>query len=115
MGDTERVQVEQGGGQLMGEFLRALFGDSEITSFEVVEQISTGEVLHHDVNVVLVLEEIQKSDNVRVLAHLQDFDFTSLELNILNRHFLLGHDLDSNLFASLLVDTGLDQTEFTLS
>lgn len=52
---------------------------------------------------------------MRVLAHFQDFDFTSLEFNILDRHLLLRHNLDSYLFAGLLVDTGLNETEFTLS
>ena len=38
--------------------------------------------LHHDVDVVLILKNVKQSDNVRVLAHLEDFDLTPLQLNV---------------------------------
>ena len=41
---------------------------------------------------------------MRVLAHLQDFNLTALELNVLHRHLLLRHDFDGDGLPGLLVD-----------
>lgn len=64
---------------------------------------------------VFVLEDIEQSNDIRMLAHLENFDFSSLQLNISHCHLLLGHDLDCNVFASFLMSGGLDQTELTLT
>ena len=88
----------------MGKLLGTSLWDRESAFLEIAEKISTIQLLHDDVDVILILEDIQKTDNVRVLAHLEDLDLSALQLNILHRHLPLGHDLDSNRLASLLVD-----------
>jgi len=62
-------------------------------------------LLHNDIDVVLVLEDIQKADNVRVLAHFENLNLASLQLDVLNGHLFLGHDLDSDRLAGLFVDS----------
>ena len=52
---------------------------------------------------------------MRVLAHLENFDFSSLQFNILHRHLSLGHDLDSHGLSALLVDSRLHKAELALA
>ena len=68
----------------MRQFLGTLLGNREIAFFEIGEQISTAELLHDDVDVVLVLEDVQQTDDVRVLAHLEDLDLTPLQFDVLD-------------------------------
>lgn len=96
-------------GQLLCTFLR----NGEIPLFKVSEQITAAQLLHDDVDVVLILEDIKKANDVRMLAHLENLDFPSLQLDVLNRHLLLAHDLDCDTLASLLVGSRFDQPEFT--
>merc|ERR1719265_756082 len=56
-----------------------------------------------------------QSNDIWVLAHFKNFNFSPLELNILDFHFRFGHDLNSNLLASLLVDSLFDQTKLTFA
>ena len=71
--------------------------------------------LHHDVDVVLILKNVKQSDNVRVLAHLEDFDLTPLQLDVTDRHFFLRHNLDGHAFAGLFMDGGLYKTKLTFA
>ena len=71
--------------------------------------------LHHDVDVVLILKNVKQSDNVRVLAHLEDFDLTPLQLNVTDCHFFLRHNLDGHAFAGLFMDGGLYKTKLTFA
>ena len=73
----------------MGELLGSLLADLEVSLLQIGEEITTMKALHNNVNVVLVLEDIKKPDNIGVLTHLQDLDFPPLKLDILDCHFLL--------------------------
>ena len=115
MGHTVGVEVVEGGSDLVRELLGALLSHSERALFQVGEEITSVELLHNDIDVVLVLKKIKKTDDMRVLAHLEDFDLTTLQLHILHGHLLFGHDLHGDGLARLLVDSGLDETEFTLA
>lgn len=115
VGHTKRMQVVKSCGKLVTQCLCPFFRDFEITFFKISEQITSGQVLHHDVNVLLVLENIKQSDDVGVLTHFQDFDFSSLEFHVLNCHFLLAHDFNGDLLSSLLVVSGLDQSKLSFS
>jgi len=78
------MQVVQSGSNLMGKLLGAFFWDSERTLLKIAEKITAVELFHDDVDVVLILKDIQKANNVRVLAHLEDLDLSALKLNILD-------------------------------
>ena len=50
-----------------------------------------------------------------VLTHLENFDFSSLKLDILHRHLPLGHDLYSHGLTAFLVDGRLHKAKLTLA
>ena len=56
---TIRVQIIQCGGNLVRELLGTSLSYRERTLFEVAKEITAGQLLHDDVNVVLILEDIQ--------------------------------------------------------
>ena len=58
MSHTIRVQVVEGCGNLVGELLCALLRDLEAAFLEISEKITAIELLHDDVNVVLVFKDI---------------------------------------------------------
>lgn len=115
MGDAEGVQVVEGSGDLVGNDLGAVLRNGELALLQVGEEVASTQVLHHDVDVVLVLKDVKEPDDVGVLAHLKDFNFPSLELDVTDSHFLLAHDLDGHQLARLLVDGGLNQAELALA
>lgn len=50
-----------------------------------------------------------------VLAHLENFNLSSLQLDISRLHLPLAHNLDSNFLVSFLVSRLLNQAEFALA
>ena len=88
MGYAVRVQIIQCSGNLVRELLGTSLSYRKCTFFEVAKEITTVKLLHDDVNIVLVFEDIQQSNNMRVLAHLEDFDFTALQFDVLHGHLL---------------------------
>lgn len=73
---SERVQIEDGRGDLMSNGFSSLLGNLEVLRLEIVEEIATFQVLHYYVNVIRVLKNIVKSDDIRMLAYFQDFYFS---------------------------------------
>ena len=63
----------------------------------------------------MILKYIEEANNVRVLAHLKNLDFSSLQFDILHRHLLFGHNFNCDGLARLLVDRGLNQAKLALS
>lgn len=60
-------------------------------------------------------EGFKDFDDVRVLAQLQNTNFSLLQLEFLQRHISLLDDLDSNILSSLLVDRKFNITEFAFA
>ena len=58
MGHTVRVQVVEGSGNLMGKLLGTILCNSELPLLQVAEQVTAVELLHDDVDVVLILKDI---------------------------------------------------------
>ena len=115
MSHTVRVQVVEGSSNLMGKLLGTLLANRELSLLQVAEQITTIKLLHDDVDVVLVLKDIEEANNVWMLTHFENFNFSSLQLDILHRHLPLGHDLDSHGLSALLVDSRLHKAELALA
>ena len=109
------MQVEERGRNLVTNDFGAGLWDREFALFEVGEEVTATQVLHHDIDEVLVLKDIQQTNYVRVLTHFKNFDFSSLQFYILHSHFLLAHDLDSDLVGSLLMNGRLDESELALA
>lgn len=67
----------------MGYLLRTLLGDLEVLGLKVVEEISSLKVLHDDVDVVRVFEDIMKPNDIWMLAHFQNFNFPLKQFQVL--------------------------------
>jgi hypothetical protein len=52
---------------------------------------------------------------MRMLAHLKNFNFSALELNITWGHFLFRHNFDSNIFAGFFMNGRLNETKLTFT
>lgn len=89
MSHTERVKIVEGGRDLVRQLLGTSLSYLEVALLEVREQVTARQILHDNINVVLVLEDIEEADDVGVLTHLENLDLSSLQLDILQRHFLL--------------------------
>ena len=115
MSHTIRVQVVEGSSNLMGKLLSTFLTNRELSLLQVAEQVTTVKLLHDDVDVVLVLKNIEEANNVWMLTHFENFNFSPLQLDILHRHLPLGHDLDSHGLSALLVDSRLHKAELALA
>ena len=115
MGYTIRVQVVEGSGNLMRELLSSILAYNELPLLQVAEQVATVKLLHDNVDVFLVLKNIKEANDVRMLTHLENFDFSSLQLDILHRHLPFGHDLYSHGLSALLMDSGLHKAKLALA
>ena len=115
MDDAIAVKILDSEGQLISELFDAVLTQIEISDLQVIEQIGARHVIEHDVIVLTVLEKIDQVDNVRVLAHLEHFDFTPLLEDLNMGHVLLLDLLDGDLLRRLLVQCELDEAELALS
>lgn len=76
MGDSEGVEVVDCCGKLVSNFASLVLLNNELAFVQELEEITAVEHLHHDVDGVLVLEDVEELDDVGVLAHLQHFNFS---------------------------------------
>jgi hypothetical protein len=60
------------------ELLGASLRNFEIAFLKIGEEVTAREILHNDVNVILVFEDIEEADDVGVLAHLENLDLSPL-------------------------------------
>ena len=59
MGHTVGVQVVEGSSNLMGKLLGTVLANRELSLLQVAEQVTTVKLLHDDVDVVLILENVK--------------------------------------------------------
>ena len=114
MGNAEILQVEQRSGDLMGQLLHFLFCELIILGFIIMEKGASVQVLHDYVDVLMVLKDVEQSDNVGVLADLEDLNLSLVQLEVFWVHFLLFQDFDGDFLPCFLVDSQLDLTELSL-
>lgn len=60
----------------MSDLATSILRELKLSLLQIPKEITTLQVLHHNVKIVLVLKNIVKSCNVRVLAYLEHFDFS---------------------------------------
>lgn len=60
----------------MSDLATSILRELELSLLQIPKEITTLQVLHHNVKIVLVLKNIVKSCNVRVLAYLEHLDFS---------------------------------------
>ena len=115
MHNAETVQVVKGSGKLMCDAACIIFFNTERALLQEGKEVAAGEILHHNVEVVLVLEDVIKSDDVGVLADLKHLNFPLQQLLVLQTQLLLLDYLDCHLLLSLLVDASLYYPIFALA
>lgn len=67
---------------------------------DLVEQLATGHKLHDEAPMSVVLKDVVKSHNVRMIDLLENVYLVHKGLHIIFRHFPFRHDLDGESLAS---------------
>lgn len=78
MSNTERVQIIQSSSDLMSNYFGSLLSDCELSSLKVSEQVTPTEIFHYNVDIVLVFKDVEESNYVWMLAHLENLDLSPL-------------------------------------
>ena len=78
MANTKRMEVVEGCRDLMSDSLSAVFSHCEFPLLKVGEKITSRQVLHHDINMVLILKDVKKSNYIGMLAHFENFNLPPL-------------------------------------
>ena len=92
--DAVGVEVEDGGGDLVGNGAGHCLFELEFLLFEVGEEVSSLEVLLHETDGLFVLEYVVETDDVGVLAEFEDLDLGLGGLLVFLVHFGLLDDFD---------------------
>ena len=115
MRDAERMKIVYGGRNLMCNASRQILTDNELALVEEREKVAAVEHLHHDVNRVLVLENVIKLDYVWVLADFEHFNFSLEQLKVFYGELFLFYYLNRALLSRLQMSRRLDEAIFTLA
>ena len=111
MHDSVVVQVLYGQSNLVRELFDALLSKFEIACLNVVEQVTSLHVLEYDVVELAVFKQVYETNDIRMLAHLEYFNFSSLLVDFNLFHVLLIYCFDGDLLTILLVSSKLDRTK----
>ncbi len=90
-------------------------GQGKVFPLQKIKHVVASHVLHNDVVVLTVFEEVDQSDNVVVLTHLQHFDFSALLSDLDGRHLIFLHSLDGNLVRINFVACKLNDAKLSFS
>lgn len=108
------MKIEYGSAKLMTQVAGTIFTNLPLALLQVFKHIATMAHFHDYVHQLMILEDVQESHNVRMLAHLEDFDLSVLQEMISFVHLLLVNDLDGHLLVSLDVRRQLNEAEFAV-
>ena len=100
---------------LVGNVLADSFFELELSLLHVVEQVAALTLLQNNKYVVLVLEDVQQSNHVWMLADLEHLDLSFLQFEFLNGHMLFPDDLDGHFFIGFQMPGKFHLSELTLS
>jgi hypothetical protein len=95
------VQIFDSNSNLVCQFFNPLFGELEAPKLNVVEKVFALHVFQYDIVVVLVFEKINEANDVWVLTHFEDIDFSSLLINLNWLHVLFIDSFDGHFLSSL--------------
>ena len=99
MYDTVIVQILYTERQLVNDLTDSFLIKTVTAALHVIEEISSFHVFENNVVVLTVLKEIDEVDDVGMLAHLEDFNLTSLLEHFYVIHILLFHLFDGYFLA----------------
>ena len=89
--------------------------ECEITQLQKVKEVFTWHVLHAHVIVFISLKQINQFDDISVLAHFQNFDFSSLLSDFNRCHFFLQDWFYSDLLLRSDMSCYIHNTELALT
>jgi hypothetical protein len=69
----------------MSNLSSSVLWNFELPLFQVIKEVSSLQVFHDNVDIVLVFKNVFKFNDVRVLADFQDFDFSFQQFLIFQR------------------------------
>ena len=115
MHNTEPVHVLDAKRNLIGDVLRSLLSQGKASGLQVLEQVFALHVIEDDIVSLTVFEQINESDYVVMLAHLEDLNLPTLLEDFNRLHVLLLDRLDGHLLVCHLVGRKLDEAELALT
>ena len=86
-----------------------------LATLKVGVEVAASLNLHHDVQVHIIFKDVDQTDDVRMLAHLEDVDLHLEEFLVLRGHILLLHDFNGDGVALLHVHGTFYEAKFTLT
>lgn len=103
MNDAIVVQMPYSQPYLVRKLLDPALSQLELACLDVVKQVATLHVLQHNVVVFTILKQVNETDNIWVLAHLEHLDLSPLLIYLYLLHIFLVDCLDCHLLAIVLV------------
>ena len=115
MDDTEVVQVLDSQPYLVTKVLHTGLTEVELAPLDVVKHVFAGHEVQNDEVVIGVFEDVDKFDDILVLAHFEHLNLATLldDLDLL--HVGLLNCLDGKILAILFVRAQLNKSELTFA
>lgn len=115
MDDSIAVQILEALRKLKAYLSNSFFTNIEVSGRQIVEKVRSFHIVEYYIVVVNVFKNINQIDNIWMLAHFQNFYFSSLLKNFNMSHVLFLNLLYSNLLPCLLVSRQFDKSKLTFS
>ena len=103
MHNSITVQVLQAEANLVRQSANAIFSQLEFPSLDIIIQIVSSHEIKYYVTIFAVLKQVDEVDDVRVLAHLEYLNLTSLLEYFDVRHVFLFDLFDGGFIACLFM------------
>lgn len=115
MNDAIVVQMPYSQPYLVRKLLDPALSQLELACLDVVKQVATLHVLQHNVVVFTILKQVNETDNIWVLAHLEHLDLSPLLIYLYLLHIFFVDCLDCHLLAIVLVCCQLHEAKLAFA
>ena len=115
MHDTEPVHVLDAERDLICDILRSLLSQGKASGLQILEQVFALHVVEDDIVRLTVFKQVNESDDVVMLAHLEDLNLSTLLEDLYWLHVLFLDRLDGHLLVCHLVGSQFDEAELALT
>lgn len=96
MSYAKRVQVVNRSSDLMCNNLCSILSDFEISALQIIKEITSFEIFHHNIDVVRVLKNIIKANDIWMLTNFKNFNFSFKKFNIFKTKFFFLDNFNRN-------------------
>lgn len=115
MSYAKRVQVVNRSSNLMCNNLCSILSDFEIPALQIIKEITSFEIFHHNIDVVRVLKNIIKANDIWMLTNFKNFNFSFKKFNIFKTKFFFLDNFNRNFPAWLLMKCSLYEAILSFS